>query len=148
VQVDLFVFTIFDSMKIYSLIAVAFLFGSCQKTKFPSDYSKQLIGTWERQWLREDQHGPLQDSQDLGEVKTYKFKENARYIESLDGKRALRGDYHIISEVQDESVRLFMEHEDSEFITVRFDVEEQDDMYIYFLNDNKEFDLEYYKRID
>lgn len=41
-----------------------------------------------------------------------------------------------------------MEHEDSEFITVRFDVEEQDDMYIYFLNDNKEFDLEYYKRID
>jgi|TARA_B110000090_G_scaffold134900_1_gene148493 hypothetical protein len=138
---------IFGSMKICYLIAFALLVVSCEKTKFPSEYSKQLIGTWELEWRAVDAPGPLLTPEDLGETKKYQFKDNARYIKTINGKRVVRGDYHIISEVQGELIAIFMQYEEFEQINLIFN-DEDGAMDIYFRKENKNSDHERYQRID
>jgi hypothetical protein len=138
---------IFGSMKICYLIAFALLVVSCEKTKFPSEYSKQLIGTWELEWRAADATGPLHTPEDLGETKKYQFKDNARYIKIINGKMVVRGDYHIISEVQGELITIFMQYEEFEQINLIFN-DEDGAMDIYFRKENQNSDHERYQRID
>jgi hypothetical protein len=138
---------IFGSMKICYLIAFALLVVSCEKTKFPSEYSKQLIGTWELEWRAVDATGPLLTPEDLGETKKYQFKDNARYIKTINGKRVVRGDYHIISEVQGELIAIFMQYEEFEQINLIFN-DEDGAMDIYFRKENQNSDHERYQRVD
>ena len=139
--------SIFDIVKIYYLLFLAILIGSCEKTKFPSEYSKYLLGTWELEWVAKNGSGPLLTPDDLGESKKFKFKKNARYIEFLDGMVALRGDYHIISEVQNRNVSLFIEHKEFKIIDVFFK-EGGDKMEVIFVDEHNKYEVHRFKRVN
>ncbi len=59
----------------------------------------------------------------------------------------MRGDYHIISEVQGELIAIFMQYEEFEQINLIFN-DEDGAMDIYFRKENQNSDHERYQRID
>ena len=117
----LFYFFIFDTMKIYCLSVLVLVLSSCEKAKFPSEYSKQLLGAWEWESSSLQSQNWTATPENTGETRQLEFKENGKYLEFVNEKRVLKGDYYIISETQGLFLELHLEHSNADNILVRID---------------------------
>jgi len=59
--------------------------------------------------------------ENTGETRQLEFKENGKYLEFVNKKRVLKGDYYIISETQGLFLELHLEHSNADNILVRID---------------------------
>lgn len=117
----LFCFFIFVIMKIYFLSVLVLVLSSCEKAKFPSEYSKQLLGAWEWESSSLQSQNWTDTPENTGETRQLEFKENGKYLEFVNKKRVLKGDYYIISETQSLFLELHLEHSNADNILVRID---------------------------
>lgn len=114
-------FFIFVIMKIYFLSVLVLVLSSCEKAKFPSEYSKQLLGAWEWESSSLQSQNWTDTPENTGETRQLEFKENGKYLEFVNKKRVLKGDYYIISETQGLFLELHLEHSNADNILVRID---------------------------
>ena len=91
---------------------------SCEKAKFPSEYSRRLLGVWE--WERSNLVSKYLDDTPAttGETRQLEFKENGKYLEFVNEKRVLKGDYYIVSEQQGQLISINLEHSDASYISL------------------------------